>query len=118
LDPFYSPGSDFIAISNTYICELVALDRSGRSIAPYADIYGQFFDSFYRNTLSLYQGQYPLFGNAEVMPLKVLWDYTFYWGVLCVLVFQHRLVDIVLLSEMREEMMRVAELNLRMQQEF
>ena len=23
LDPFYSPGSDFIAIANTYICELV-----------------------------------------------------------------------------------------------
>jgi hypothetical protein len=26
LDPFYSPGTDFIAISNTYITELVARD--------------------------------------------------------------------------------------------
>ena len=31
LDPFYSPGSDFIAISNTYITELVAKDRARRA---------------------------------------------------------------------------------------
>ena len=37
LDPFYSPGSDFIAIANTYICELVGRDRAGRPIdAPRA----------------------------------------------------------------------------------
>ena len=31
LDPFYSPGSDFIAIANTYITELIARDRAGRA---------------------------------------------------------------------------------------
>ena len=36
LDPFYSPGSDFIAISNTYICDLIEKDRAGQSFAPYA----------------------------------------------------------------------------------
>ena len=30
LDPFYSPGTDFIAIANTYICELVGRDRAQR----------------------------------------------------------------------------------------
>ncbi len=25
------------------------------------------------------------------MPIKVLWDYTYYWGVLCQLFFQNRL---------------------------
>ena len=29
LDPFYSPGSDFIGISNTYITDLIARDRQG-----------------------------------------------------------------------------------------
>ena len=29
LDPFYSPGSDFIAMSNTYITDLIAHDRAG-----------------------------------------------------------------------------------------
>ncbi len=33
LDPFYSPGSDFIAISNTYITELIAKDLAGEPFA-------------------------------------------------------------------------------------
>jgi hypothetical protein len=32
LDPFYSPGSDFIAIANTYITELIAHDRAERPV--------------------------------------------------------------------------------------
>lgn len=115
LDPFYSPGSDFIAIANTYICELVAREREGAAIAPYARIYEQMFFSFYRNTLTLYQDQYPLFGNAEVLPIKVLWDYAYYWGVLCQLVFQQRLADLRLMGEMRPELERAEALNLHVQ---
>jgi flavin-dependent dehydrogenase len=115
LDPFYSPGSDFIAIANTYIVDLVALQRAGKSLAPYARLYEQFFFSFYENTLSLYQDQYPLFGNAEVLPNKVLWDYAYYWGVLCLLVFQNRLTDLALLGELRPELERAQVLNRRMQ---
>jgi hypothetical protein len=33
LDPFYSPGSDFIAIGNTYITDLIARDRAGKPFA-------------------------------------------------------------------------------------
>ena len=32
LDPFYSPGSDFIAIGNTYICDLVAQRPRGPAV--------------------------------------------------------------------------------------
>jgi flavin-dependent dehydrogenase len=82
LDPFYSPGTDFIAIANTYICDLVARDAAGANFAPYASLYQQLFFSFYENTLTLYQDQYPLFGDAQVMPVKVIWDYTYYWSLL------------------------------------
>jgi hypothetical protein len=118
LDPFYSPGSDFIAIANTYIVELVAVQRAGKSLAPHARLYEQFFFSFYENTLSLYQDQYPLFGNAEVLPYKVLWDYTYYWGVLCLLVFQNRLTDLALLGELRPELEQAQVLNQQMQVMF
>ncbi|MCK7592370.1 NAD(P)/FAD-dependent oxidoreductase [Pseudomarimonas salicorniae] len=118
LDPFYSPGSDFIAIANTYIVELVARQREGASLGPYARLYEQLFQSFYENTLSLYQDQYPLFGNAEVFPNKVLWDYAYYWGVLCQLVFQHRLTDLILLGELRPELEQAQQLNARMQSLF
>jgi flavin-dependent dehydrogenase len=118
LDPFYSPGSDFIAIANTYIVELIARDHEGASLAPYARIYEQIFQSFYENTLSLYQDQYPLFGDAEVLPNKVLWDYAYYWGVLCQLVFQQRLTDLALLGELRPELERAQALNRDMQALF
>ena len=115
LDPFYSPGSDFIAISNTYICELVAHDRAGTPVAPYAAFYEQLYFSFYRNTLALYEGQYPLFGDAQVMPVKVIWDYAYYWGVLCQIVFQDRLADLRLFADRRATFERAADLNRRMQ---
>jgi hypothetical protein len=111
LDPFYSPGSDFIAIGNTYITELIAKDLAGEAIGPYARIYEQFYFSFYRSTLALYTNQYPMFGDPEVMPVKVIWDYTYYWGVLCQLFFQHRLTDLTMLTRLREELTLTMELN-------
>src|SRR3546814_11848858 len=72
LDPFYSPGSDFIAISNTYVCDLVARDRAGRNWSSYADVYQQLYFSFYETTMTLFQDQYALFGDAQVMPVKII----------------------------------------------
>jgi hypothetical protein len=115
LDPFYSPGSDFIAISNTYITELIAKDLAGEHFAPFARVYEQFYFSFYRSTLALYTRQYPIFGDPEVMPIKVLWDYTYYWGVLCQLFFQNRLTDLTLMSRMRDEFALCMQLNETMQ---
>jgi len=116
LDPFYSPGSDFIAIANTYITELIAHDRAGHAVASYARIYEQFFMSFYDSTMSLYRDQYAMFGDPEVLPVKVLWDYTYYWGVLCQLFFQRRLTDLTMLSRLRNELNGCKALNFAMQE--
>ena len=115
LDPFYSPGGDFIAIANTYITELIAHDRAGQPIASYARIYEQFFMSFYDSTMSLYRDQYAMFGDPEVLPVKVIWDYTYYSGVLCQLFFQRRLTDLVMLSRLRDELNSSKALNFAMQ---
>ncbi|NII10881.1 tryptophan 7-halogenase [Oleiagrimonas sp. C23AA] len=118
LDPFYSPGGDFIAINNTYIAALVGHDRAGRHLAPYTHLYEQLLASFHSNTLSLYQGQYGLLGNPEVLPIKVIWDYAYYWGVLCQLVFQNRLTDIGFLGAVRPQLEQAQALNARMQALF
>lgn len=115
LDPFYSPGSDFIAISNTYITELVAQDRAGGPTEMYARIYEQIYFSLYQNMLSLYLNQYKMFGDAEVMPVKVIWDYTYYWGVMCQLFFQDRLTDVVLMGRMQKTLAKVQQLNAAVQ---
>ncbi len=115
LDPFYSPGGDFIAIANTYITALIAHDQGAEPLAPYAHMYEQLFRSFYDSTLTLFEDQYPIFGDARVMPLKVLWDYTYYWGVLCQLYFQQRLTDLSLLGGLRSELLACIGLNAAMQ---
>jgi flavin-dependent dehydrogenase len=115
LDPFYSPGSDFIAIGNTYIADLIARDRAGERFGGRAHVYQQLYFSFYESTLSLYTDQYALFGDPEVMPVKVIWDYTYYWGVLCQLFFQGRLTDLANISHLSAQLNHAKALNLAMQ---
>jgi len=115
LDPFYSPGSDFIAMSNTYITDLIAHDRAGRSVDARAQLYDQIYHSFYESTLALYTNQYPLFGDPEVLPVKVIWDYTYYWGVLSQIFFQQRLTDLALLGSLRDELQHCQRLNFAVQ---
>ena len=111
LDPFYSPGSDFIAISNTYITELVSMDRRGERLGARVQVFDQLLHSFYESTLALYQDQYPIFGDPEVLPVKVIWDYTYYWGVLAQFVFHDRLADLSSLAALRTELAQCQALN-------
>jgi flavin-dependent dehydrogenase len=116
LDPFYSPGSDFIAISNSFITDLVLRSRSSEPWHPYVTLYDQLFRSFYESTLTLYKGQYGIFGNPEVLALKVIWDYTYYWSILCQLFFQRRLTDLKILSRIRKHLQDAQQINERVQQ--
>ena len=115
LDPFYSPGSDYIAIANTYIADLIARDSRGEPIARLARRYEQLYFSFYRNTMALYEGQYPMFGHAQWMPVKVVWDYAYYWGVLCQFFFQQRLTDLGLFARLATPLARCEALNREVQ---
>ncbi len=115
LDPFYSPGSDFIAIGNTYITELIAMDRRGERLGARAQVFDQLFHSFYDSTLALYTHQYPIFGDPEVLPVKVIWDYAFYWGVLAQFFFQDRLTDLSAMAALRTDLARCQQLNAAVQ---
>jgi flavin-dependent dehydrogenase len=115
LDPFYSPGSDFIAMGNTYTTELIARDRAKLPLAAHVAIYEQVFKSFYDSTLTLYQDQYALFGDPEVLPVKIIWDYTYYWSVLAPMFFGGRLTDMASLSQLRDELAHCQKLNVAVQ---
>lgn len=100
LDPFYSPGTDFIAISNTYISDLVARQSAGECIKQRRALYQHLYFSFYQSSLELYQNQYPGFGDRNLMILKLIWDYTYYWGVLAFLFYRNALTDLDLMAEL------------------
>jgi flavin-dependent dehydrogenase len=115
LDPFYSPGSDFIAISNCYITELIEIDRRGGATSLTAEIYEQIYFSLYQNMLTLYTDQYKIFGDPEVLPVKVIWDYAYYWGVMCQLFFQNKLIDISCMARMKNKLAAIQDINREMQ---
>ncbi len=115
LDPFYSPGSDFIAITNTYIVELVSRDLRGQALAPAVRAYSRLLRSFYESTLTLYEGQYGIFGHPEALACKVMWDYTYYWGILCPIFFQNRLTDLSMFGRIGAVLMKARALNEAMQ---
>ncbi|MCJ0894171.1 NAD(P)/FAD-dependent oxidoreductase [Rhodococcus sp. ARC_M5] len=81
IDPLYSSGGDLMAISNGLITDLVARDHAGEDIGPLADIHDQVYLLVSDMWLLIYQDQFAVMGNAQVMVAKVLWDTMIYWAV-------------------------------------
>ena len=117
-DPFYSPGSDFIAMGNDYTTDLIARDARGENVAgrleAFNAMYLRLFDAFIR----LYDGQYPIMGNAQVMTAKVSWDNSSYWSMTALLFFQRRLVRPEFIASIDPLLRRYFVLHARMQQFF
>ncbi len=72
------------------------------------------FDAFIR----LYDGQYPLMGNAQVMTAKVAWDNAAYWSVTALLFFQRRFRQLEFMAAIDPLLRRFFVLHARMQQLF
>ncbi len=113
-DPFYSPGADFIAFANGYITELI----TGNGEAERWQQFQRYYLSFFSNTLSLYRGQYGGFGDRNLMVMKTLWDYTYYWGPLSQLFFSGRYLDTDFMEAQQPALLEAATLNSGMQSKF
>jgi flavin-dependent dehydrogenase len=117
-DPFYSPGSDFIAINNRYLVELVKRERKGMDITLDTAIFQKLYESIFASTLSLYTGEYGAFGHRRTMSVKVLWDFAYYWGVLALLAFRGMLTNLPLMREANQPLLGVRQLNAQLQARF
>jgi flavin-dependent dehydrogenase len=80
-DPFYSPGTDFIALENDFLCDLISRDFSSQGSADdHAEarvertkLYDDFMKFRFDATMELYRDQYDLLGSFELYSLK--WDF-------------------------------------------
>jgi len=81
LDPFYSPGTDFISIGNTWMSDLILRDFRGEDVASRSIIYERVHTAFFNSWIPIYNQQYELFGNTQVILTKVLWDWGVYWAI-------------------------------------
>lgn len=117
-DPFYSPGSDFIAFNNTFINDLITDDFAGKDIRLKSRVYQAMNQSFFDSTLSLYEGEYGGFGDRRMMSLKLVWDYAYYWGVLSLLFFKEAMTDVSLMRGLTPVLSQAQSLNRVVQQGF
>ena len=118
LDPLYSPGSDFIALSNTFITDGIARALDGEDVSSRFEAYESTYFRLFETTLADYLGQYHLFGDPQVMCVKLHWDYTYYWSYPALWFFHRKWIDLDFVEKARPEFERAVQLHLRMQQVF
>lgn len=90
-DPLYSPGSDFIAISNGLITHLITSELNGNDIREQAVAYNNTYLNLANSWFNVYEQQYRLLGNARVMVTKYIWDTAVYWGSFGLLYFHDKI---------------------------
>jgi hypothetical protein len=117
-DPFYSPGSDFIGISNSFICDIVQRESAGERFSAHAALYQQMYKSFFESTMSLYERQYWGFGDTRLMVVKTTWDYAYYWSILTWLFFRGVMTDMAFLRAAQPRLVAMRQLNGTMQEAF
>lgn len=100
LDPFYSPGSDFISLNNTWLSDLILRNLRGEDITVRSQIYEQTHLSWFTSWLPIYQDKYKLMGNTQIMVFKIFWDWAIYWSVPCLLFTNQGFTDLKILKEL------------------
>ncbi len=117
-DPFYSPGSDFIAMGNECITDLIIRERRGEDIRERCEAFNTNYLRLFDGFIRVYDGQYPLMGNAQVMTAKAAWDNGCYWAVPALVYFQRKLKDPAFMTSIEPLMRRFFVLHARMQTFF
>lgn len=80
-DPFYSPGSDFIAYGNDLIADLVRRELGGEDVGERTDAYDGLMKYRFDTTMVIYEGMYPLWGSYELFRAKVFFDTAAYYAL-------------------------------------
>jgi flavin-dependent dehydrogenase len=118
LDPFYSPGSDFIAISNTLSTDLITRYLDGEDVTERAKAHDELYLSTYRVNLTQYEGQYEFWHNAMVMTVKICANNILYWGTECLLFFHDKYGDVEFMAEVRPDLERIWAITRRLEEMY
>jgi len=100
LDPFYSPGTDFIALANSWAASLILRDLNNEDIFIHARVYEQAHLGLFDNWIPVYKNKYQLMGRTQIMVIKIFWDWAIYWSFFTFLFTNNALTDITLLKKL------------------
>ena len=118
LDPFYSPGSDFIGIGNTLTGDLIQRDLDGEDIAERAKAHDDLLLRLYRGSLLWYEDQYELWGDPQIMIAKIASNNIVYWATTALLFFHDKLADPEFIAEVQPDVDRFWEMTERLELMF
>jgi hypothetical protein len=80
IDPFYSPGMDWISFTAVAAAELIAAQRQGEAMGPAVARHNQtFIRSYARWFRAVYKDKYEYIGDYELMRLGFLLDLGLYY---------------------------------------
>ncbi|MFO0589765.1 MAG: NAD(P)/FAD-dependent oxidoreductase [Polyangiaceae bacterium] len=101
LDPFYSPGSDFITTANELLTSLILADFDGKKeeMPERLSLCNAFYRLKYESTLRLYAKLYPIFGSFEIYRLKYLLDFNNYYNLVVWPFMADKITDMAWLKE-------------------
>jgi hypothetical protein len=81
LDPLYSYGSDFIAVTNTITVEMIRREKAGALTEKMVADYNRLvLDNLYQICLKFYEGMYRIFAHPQIFTPKLTWDTAIYWA--------------------------------------
>lgn len=118
LDPFYSPGSDYIAMSNTFSTDLITRELDSEDVSERAVAHNDLFLNLYRVHLTFYEGQYEFWHNPLVMNVKIGGNNILYWGTLGLLFFHRKFTDLELMASVREDLERIWEVTRKLEEMY
>lgn len=114
-DPLYSPGNEFITISNTIITDTICRELDGEAIASRVDFFNELYLYFILDTsLTVVKGIYPMLDSSLIVTIKKIWHFAAHFSIFLPLIFNHKLADIDYLTFIQEELERFRILNRRL----
>jgi len=111
VDPFLSPGTDFIAIGNHMVAEMIRRDRAGEPIEEYVEFANETFLQLFHLLIGWFKRLYPVFDKDQALMLWVGWYFALYISVPVTLARYAHIAKQDFMSSIRFEMMRFAALS-------
>lgn len=112
-DPFFSPGSDFIAFGNTFTTDLVVRDLDGEDIAERVDYYNDLYQRLFANVIARYRDTYTVFGNSGVAVEMLYWDTVSSHSGITLVCVANKLTDLEFMKSIDADLDRHFELNVK-----
>ncbi len=83
VDPLYSPGTDFIALANSFTAELMRVDTQGGDLPRRVAELSVQYRALVAGGVELFRDAGQLYAHARAMAAKIYWDNFSYWSFPC-----------------------------------